>query len=111
APANAQGSTANGLRRFLQLLLQRLPPIQVRVIPLVREQRLVRAALDDLAVVEDDDVVGVLHRGDAMRDDQRGSSSPNRAQRLQNGLLGRGVDGAQRVVENQNRPVAYAPPP
>ena len=42
-----------------------------------------RAALDDAAVVEDDDVVGVFHRGDAVRDDQRrpSPSAPRAAHR------------------------------
>src|SRR5437763_16150549 len=59
------------LRSLLQLLFQSLPPIQIRVVPLVREQRVVRAALHDLALVEGDDVVGVFERRHAVGDEQR----------------------------------------
>src|ERR1043166_3860743 len=101
-----QELTTNNSCNLLDLFLQRLLPVQLRVIPIVREQRLVRAALDDAAVVEDDDVVGVLHRGDAMGDDQHGPPLPDLAQRPQDALLGLRVDGAQRVVEQEDQRVA-----
>src|SRR5437588_13022347 len=53
----------------LELLLEELPPVHLRVKATVLEEVTVRAALGDAAVVEDEDLVRVLHRGDAVRDD------------------------------------------
>ena len=80
-------------RNFFQLRLNRLPAIDVRVIPTFGEQGLVRSALDDAAVVEHDDVIGVFHGRHAMRDDQRGASLTNRAQCVEDSLFRVRVDG------------------
>ena len=40
----------------------------------LRQQLLVRAHLADLAFVHDDDLVGALNRGEAVRDDERGAA-------------------------------------
>ena len=66
-----------------------------------------RASLDDAAVVEDDDVVGVLHRRHAVRDDQHRPPLPDLAQRAQDPLLGLRIDGAQGVVEEEDQRVAH----
>src|SRR5438105_415075 len=76
------------LRDFLDFFLERLPSIQIGVVAVASQQRVVRAAFDDAPVVDDDDVVGVFHRGDAVRDDERRPSLPNLPQRPQDLLLG-----------------------
>src|SRR4051812_21288448 len=68
------------LRDFLDFFFQRLRAIQIGVVAVSGEQRVVRSSLHDAAVVNDDDVVGVLHRGDAVRDDERRPPLPNLSQ-------------------------------
>ena len=60
------------------------------------------AAGRDAAVVEHEDHVGVLHRGDALRDDDLRRVGDLRRERLADQRVGARVDGACRVVENQN---------
>src|SRR5712692_5792411 len=85
---------ATSLSRLLQLLLDRLPPVQVGVVAVVGQERLVGAALDDLPLLDDDDVVGVLDRGDAVRNDQHRPPLSDLSQRPQDLFLGRRIDGA-----------------
>ena len=54
-----------------------------------REQLLVGAALGDLALVEDDDLVGVADRREAVGDDDRRAALGELLQRLADGALGR----------------------
>ena len=61
-----------------------------------------RAAVHDLAVVEHEDHVGVLHRGDALRDDDFRRVGDLLRERLADQRVGARVDGARRVVENQD---------
>ena len=68
----------------------------------MREQFIVRAALDDLAVAHDDDLIGALDGGDAVRDKDRGSLAHHVAQPAENAFFGVGVDARKRVVEHQN---------
>lgn len=57
------------------------------------------AAFGHLPLVEDDDLVGVAHRGQTVRDDQAGASPA--AQVVHDGPFGGGVQGAGRFVEDQ----------
>ena len=50
----------------------------IGVVAVAVDQRFVRAALDDRAVVEHDDVIGVFHRRHAVRDDQHRPPLPDR---------------------------------
>ena len=70
---------------------------------LVGEQLLVRAARDDLAVVEHEDEVGVAHRRDALRDDERGAARSRISRSSASWIchLGLGVDGRGAVVEDE----------
>src|SRR5437867_4170382 len=94
ACSDARGPRPDASCDLRQFLLNGLPPIEIRVIPVVCEQRLVRAALHDPAVVQDDDLIGVFHRRDAMRDDENRPSAPDFTQRAQDALLGRRIHGA-----------------
>src|SRR2546423_11106542 len=57
------------LRVDVELLLEQLAAVHLRVDAVALQQTLVGTALDDAAVVQDEDLVGVLHRRDAMCDD------------------------------------------
>ena len=67
-----------------------------------REQLVVRALLDDLAVLEHDDQVGVADRREAVRDDERGPAVQEAAERALDLALGADVDRARRLVEDQD---------
>src|SRR5688572_30538487 len=56
------------LRMKLDIAL-RLEGVEARVVAARRRQRLVRAALDDPAAIEDDDLVGHAHGGEAVGDE------------------------------------------
>jgi hypothetical protein len=58
--------------------------------------------LGHASLVEHDDLVGAADGRDTMGHDDRRSALPSRGEPLQNLLLGMGVDGRQRIVENQD---------
>ena len=62
---------------------------QRRVVAAAPEQLVVRAALDDLAVVEHDDLVGVADRREAVRDRDRRAPVGELVERLLDLVLGR----------------------
>src|SRR5215207_3449822 len=70
-----------------------------------REELLVRAALAQLAVVEDEYLVGALDGREAVRDDDGGAVAQHALDGLLDELLGLGVDGAGRLVEDEERRV------
>src|SRR5580704_15573504 len=57
-----------------KLFFEQLLAVQVGVIAFAGEQLVVRAALDDAAVAQDDDLVGVLHGRNAMRNQKCGAT-------------------------------------
>ena len=61
-----------------------------------------RPLLDDLAVLEDDDQVGVADRRQAVRDDERGAAVQEPPQRVLDLALRADVDRARRLVEDQD---------
>ena len=66
------------------------------------EQALVRALLDDLAVVDDQNHVGLTDRRKPVRDDERGRALHQRVRRLLNQHFGFRIHGAGRLVEHKN---------
>ena len=60
------------------------------------------ALLLDFARVQHHDLVGVLHRGNAVRDDNAGALPHDLPQPLQNRFLGVSVYRRQRVIQNEN---------
>ena len=61
-----------------------------------------RALLDDDAVLEDDDQVGVADRREAVGDHERGAAVRGAAERVLDPPLGADVDRARRLVEDQD---------
>ena len=64
------------------------------------------AALDDSALVEDDDLVGVADRGQPVGDRERGPSLGQPLELGLHGVLGLGVKRAGGLVEDEDRRVA-----
>src|SRR5438093_1500565 len=81
-----------GGSRGLELVLELLRPHQARIAPAERHQLVVAPALRDPPVLEHEDLVGVAHRADPVRDDDRGAAAGLLAQRAQDALLGVRVD-------------------
>src|SRR5215212_6304352 len=69
------------------------------------EELLVRAALAQLAVVEDEYLVGALDGREAVRDDDGGAVAQHPLDGPLDELLGLRVDGAGRLVEDEERRV------
>ena len=67
-----------------------------------RRQLLVRARVDDLAVVDHDDAIGERQRRAPVRDEQRRARAGDPAQRRVDLLLDPRVDRRRRVVEQQD---------
>ena len=61
-----------------------------------------RAALDDAAPLQDEDLVGVPDGAQALGDDEGGPPGHQGAQRLLDLLLGLGVDARGGVVQDQD---------
>ena len=71
-----------------------------------RKQFLVRAPLDDLALLQDDDLIGVLDGREPVRHDQHRADGPHLFKRPLDQDLSLGVDVRRRLVEDQDlRPV------
>ena len=79
---------------------------EVGVEPALFDQLVVRAPLDDPAVVEHEDLVGFPNSGEAMGDDDRRAAD----QRISKGILdvhfGLGVEVRRGLVENHQSRVA-----
>jgi hypothetical protein len=69
------------------------------------EELVMAALLEDRAVLDDDDVVGVADRREAMGDDERGATAGEAAQRVEQRGLGPRVERRSRLVEDQDRSV------
>src|SRR2546423_193742 len=75
-----------------------------------RKQRVVRPALHQPSVGEDDDQVRVPHGREAVRDHEHGTVRHEAVDRLLHQALGLGVESARRLVEDQERRVAQQGP-
>src|SRR5258705_5986396 len=58
--------------------------------------------LDDAALIQDTDQIGILHRGDAMRNNQAGTVAHNPTKPREDLLLRVRVDRGQGIVEKEN---------
>src|SRR5690606_15414796 len=85
--------------------LGELALVEPRVSPTHREQLGVRAALDDPAVLHDEDRVRVTDRREAVGDHERGAALAQRGHRMLDEHLGARVDRARRLVEDEDRGV------
>ena len=70
--------------------------------PRLRKQLLVAAHFAKLALVHDEDDVGLLHGGEAVRDDDRGAALNHALQGQADAQLGVGVDRGSGFVEDQD---------
>ena len=61
-----------------------------------------RAGLDDLSGLQDDDFVRASNRAQPMRDDKRGAASHQPFQRFEQRAFCFRVERAGRLIENQN---------
>src|SRR3954447_13380109 len=85
APASALAAgdiLVPGLRRHARRATRRLQAVDGRVGALARDQLGVRAALDDLAMVDVEDLVGRLGRGEVMGDEHGGAAAREALERL-----------------------------
>lgn len=71
------------------------------VLPIPRQQFLVRAFLQNYAFIEHDDVVGDAHGGEAVRNDDGDAVGGQLAEMREDVGLGLGIDGSSGFVENQ----------
>ena len=85
------------------LLAGELGAVQLGVQAAGGQQLVVRAALDDPAVVDDQDLVGLADGGQPVRDDQRRPAGQRRLQRPLHRRLGLGVQVRGGLVEHDHR--------
>src|SRR6266849_1256456 len=81
-----------------ELFFQQLLLIQIRVIAAASEQFVMRAALDDSTVAQDDDLVGVPYGGGSVRNQNGGAAVHDAAQAREDALFGLGVDAGEGIV-------------
>ena len=81
---------------------------ELGVAAVLGEELLVRAALDDAAVLEDEDLVGADDRRKAVRDDQRRAVARDLGELALDDLLGARVERASGLVEDKDRRVPSA---
>src|SRR6202008_3436324 len=65
------------------------------------------SALNNLSVIENNNHIGILHGRNAMADDDARSVFHDGAKTFQNFFLRIGIDGGERVVEDQDFRVPY----
>ena len=75
----------------------------VNAVPL--QERLWRAVLDDLALLQNDDAIEIAHRRQAVGDGNDGAAAHQAAQRLADQLLGFAIQRRGGLVEQQQRRV------
>ena len=69
-----------------------------------------RTAFDDAPAIKHQDAVGVDNAGEAVRQNERGTSGHEPIDRVLNDCFVLGIDRGQRLVENENRRVAKERP-
>lgn len=84
------------------LLLMVLQGVQLVVPAVLGQQFLMGALLQNFAVGQHDDVVGVLDRGQAVGDHEHGADAAHLFQRILNQQLGLGVNIRCGFVQNHN---------
>ena len=79
-----------------------LPAHQGGAVAALPDERRVRAGLDDVALLENEDAIGVDDRRKAVRDDESRPAPHQRFQCRLNRLLRLRIEGRGRLVEKQN---------
>ena len=78
---------------------------QLPVLAVLGEQLFVRAALDDAAVFENHDGIGVADGGQAVRNHKRGASAHDAVHTALDELFGARVDARSGLVQDEHRRV------
>src|SRR5882672_9160385 len=102
-------SSLTALRTMVKPESMSGPELQVVESPVEaigRQQVVVTAALDDAPLRQHHDEIGVLHRGQAVGDDEHGAMLHEAFDRLLHQALRFGVEGARGFVEDQERGIA-----
>src|SRR5687767_2415355 len=99
--ADASGTACAALSRCIDHLA-RLHAVQQRIATAAPDQFLVLAFLDDAALLDGDDAVAVAHGRQAVRDDEHGAALADVAHVALDRLLGFEVEGAGRLIEDQD---------
>src|SRR6476659_3204966 len=115
APARRRPSSCSGVSidtsgRQARLLEAVVASDEGGVAAAAGQELVVGATLDDLAAVEDEDLVGVADGGEPVGDGHRGAALGEVVERLLHGALGAGVEGAGGLVEEQDGRVAQDGP-
>src|SRR5689334_16541088 len=77
-PIQRNGARTTPPRSSSNLMEPRLHPVERRVAALAADQLVVRAVLDDLALLDRDDPIGAAHRRQAVSDHQHGAALSDR---------------------------------
>src|SRR5699024_9951957 len=91
-------------------LLGQVAGVQLVILALFGDQFVVAAALDDAALFQDDDAVGVADGGQPVGDDEGGAAVHQAVHAGLDHRLGAGVDGAGGLVQDQHRRVGHRRP-
>src|SRR5688572_8203835 len=111
-PARGAGRRHFGARRFGREVLARIDETIVLEVVLLVVQLLVpaaeanqlgmRSAFDDLAVLEDENLIGAANRRQPMRDHKCGTPLPERPEPVLNERLALAVEARCRLIEQEN---------
>src|ERR1043165_4954318 len=82
--------------------MQRLLLVQPRILTIECQQLVMLALFSDSSVLEQTDQVGVCHRGNAVRRDERRPAVHDLAQLRENSCLGSAIARGKRIVENED---------
>ena len=74
--------------------------VELAVRPAARQQHVVRAALDDLTMVQHQQQISMANRREAVGDDKAGSAFEQQGQGTLQTNLGEGIDGTGGLVED-----------
>ena len=94
-------------RSVLRLIQFESAGVELVVGALLGDQILVGATLDDAAVIQHHNAIGIAHGGEAVGNDEGGSALHQRVHTLLHQSFGTGVDGGGSLVQNHNRRVSY----
>ena len=81
--------------------------VQLVVLALLRDQLVMRTTLDDVAVVEHHDHIGIAHGGQAVGDDEDRTALHQVIHAGLHDLLGTGIDGGRGLVKDQRGRIGH----
>ena len=93
-----------------QRSIREVSGIQLIIFPLLGDQIVVGSPLDDPALLHDHDTVGILDCGKPVGDDKGGASLHQGVHAGLHQLLGAGVNGGRRFVQDEGGRVGHGGP-